>query len=139
MAYTKQTWYDTQSGGTPVSADRLNYIEDGIFNAAADADTAETNAAAAVVTADAAETTADAAQATADSVATAYKPASFSAKGQLIVGTGSGTGAVISPTADGRFLEAASGDANGLKWGRKFTVSATPPASPTTGDLWLQT
>lgn len=30
MAYTKQTWADDQAGGTPITAARLNHIEDGI-------------------------------------------------------------------------------------------------------------
>lgn len=30
MAYGKQTWYDGESGGTPITAARLNHIEDGI-------------------------------------------------------------------------------------------------------------
>lgn len=31
MAYTKQTWANGKAGGTPLSATRLNHIEDGIF------------------------------------------------------------------------------------------------------------
>lgn len=30
MAYSKQTWADNPSGGTPINATRLNHIEDGI-------------------------------------------------------------------------------------------------------------
>jgi hypothetical protein len=30
MAYEKQTWKNGKDGGTPVSADRLNHIEEGI-------------------------------------------------------------------------------------------------------------
>lgn len=30
MAYVKQTWVNTPQGGTPLSADRLNHMEDGI-------------------------------------------------------------------------------------------------------------
>lgn len=30
MAYTKQTWVDGSAGGTPVSAARLNHIEQGV-------------------------------------------------------------------------------------------------------------
>lgn len=30
MAYTPQTWVDGEAGGTPLSADRLNYMEAGI-------------------------------------------------------------------------------------------------------------
>ena len=40
MAYTKQTWQYESSGGTPISADRLNVMEQGIFDAAEDADAA---------------------------------------------------------------------------------------------------
>ncbi|WP_166905920.1 hypothetical protein [Mycobacterium sp. DL440] len=35
MAYSKQTWADGSGGGTPITAARLNHIEDGV--AAADA------------------------------------------------------------------------------------------------------
>lgn len=30
MAYTKQVWRDLETGGTPITAERLNHIEDGI-------------------------------------------------------------------------------------------------------------
>lgn len=30
MAYEKQTWKDGESGGTPITAKRLNHIEEGI-------------------------------------------------------------------------------------------------------------
>lgn len=30
MAYVKQSWKDGKDGGTPISAARLNHIEDGI-------------------------------------------------------------------------------------------------------------
>ena len=40
MAYTKQTWADLPSKTTPISANRLNHIEDGIYDAAAVADNA---------------------------------------------------------------------------------------------------
>jgi hypothetical protein len=40
MAYTKQTWHDSPATDTPLSAARLGHIEDGVFNAAAAADTA---------------------------------------------------------------------------------------------------
>lgn len=36
MAYEKQTWADLREGGTPISASRLNYMEDGIETANAD-------------------------------------------------------------------------------------------------------
>lgn len=32
MAYTPQEWKDGEAGGTPLSADRLNHIENGIAN-----------------------------------------------------------------------------------------------------------
>lgn len=32
MAYTPQTWANGEGGGTPLSAERLNYIEQGIAN-----------------------------------------------------------------------------------------------------------
>ena len=33
MSYTKQTWVDGSAGGTPISAERLNHIEDGVSDA----------------------------------------------------------------------------------------------------------
>lgn len=44
MAYTKQTWADLPSKTTPINAERLTHIEDGIFNAAQTADTAASTA-----------------------------------------------------------------------------------------------
>lgn len=40
MAYTKQTWADLPSKTTPINAARLGHIEDGIYDAASVADTA---------------------------------------------------------------------------------------------------
>ena len=37
-AYTQQTWADGSGGGTPLSAARLNHMEDGITNSATDED-----------------------------------------------------------------------------------------------------
>ena len=48
MAYTKQTWADLPSKTTPINANRLTHIEDGIFNAAATADNAASAAGTAV-------------------------------------------------------------------------------------------
>lgn len=33
MAYTKQTWTDLPSETTPINAERLNHIEQGIYDA----------------------------------------------------------------------------------------------------------
>ena len=33
MSYSKQTWSDTTTSGTAITADKLNHIEDGIYNA----------------------------------------------------------------------------------------------------------
>ena len=44
MAYTKQTWTNGSGGGTPISAARLQYIEDGLEAAAAPTVTATTQA-----------------------------------------------------------------------------------------------
>jgi len=48
MAYTKQTWENLPSQTTPINADRLTHIEDGIFDAAATADTAASDASSAI-------------------------------------------------------------------------------------------
>lgn len=54
MAYTKfhASWANGSDGHTPITADALDHIEDGIVNAADVADTAFTNAATAQSTAD---------------------------------------------------------------------------------------
>ena len=44
MAYTKQTWADLPSKTTPINAERLTHIEDGIYSAAQTADTAASTA-----------------------------------------------------------------------------------------------
>lgn len=67
MAYTPQTWTD---GVSKLNATRLGYIETGIEDAAAAADTAQTAADTAQAAADAAQAAADAAQATADAAGT---------------------------------------------------------------------
>lgn len=38
MAYTPFEWADGEEGGTPITAERLNHIEDGVADAAAAAD-----------------------------------------------------------------------------------------------------
>ena len=38
MPYNKQTWVDLPTQSTPLSAERLNYIEEGIRNAMATAE-----------------------------------------------------------------------------------------------------
>lgn len=48
MAYTKQTWADLPSKSTPINANRLTHMEEGIYDAAATADSAATTAASAV-------------------------------------------------------------------------------------------
>lgn len=48
MSYNKQTWADGDTGGTPISATRLNYIENGIAAAASTADAAASTANAAI-------------------------------------------------------------------------------------------
>lgn len=139
MAYSKQTWNDTSAGGTPISATRLNYMETGIQDAAADADTAASNASSALSAANDAVDTADAAAAAAAAITGAFTPSYFTAKGQIITATGNGTAAYLSVGANGRVLEADSSQVGGVKWGRKITNSATAPPLPSTGDLWLQT
>ena len=32
MSYSKQTWYDNESGGTPITAEKLNHMEQGIYD-----------------------------------------------------------------------------------------------------------
>lgn len=142
MAYTKQSWSDSSSGGTPISAVRLNHMEDGIFAtdaaaaaAQATANNAKSTADTAVTNANTAQTTAVAAQTTAN---TAVPLGVVQAPGDLIVGTASGAVGRLPALADQRVLEADSTDPLGLKWGRRITVATTAPTGARTGDLWLQ-
>ena len=41
MGYTKQTWNDNASGGTPITAARLNHIEEGIYQIGASVDSSK--------------------------------------------------------------------------------------------------
>lgn len=41
MAYTEQEWKDGRAGGTPITASRLNHMEDGIKDASDRADAIE--------------------------------------------------------------------------------------------------
>lgn len=142
MPYSKQTWNDSSSGGTPLSAARLNHMEDGISDADTAAASAQTTAAAASSTAtaalsaaNAAQTAATAAQATAN---TAIPLSTVTAAGDMIVGTGAGAVTRVPVLADSRMFEADSTNPAGVKWGRKITVSSTAPAGPRVGDLWLK-
>lgn len=139
MAYTKQTWVDTAAGGTPVSASRLNHMEDGIFDASTEAEAATADAATALSTANTAQSTATSASNAAAALSAAFQPSTFTGKGQIIVGTGNGTATTVPVVSDGRFLEADASTGSGVKWGRKFTSSPTAPPSPSVGDLWLKT
>jgi hypothetical protein len=78
VTYVKQAWANGSAGGTPITAERLGYIETGVDvahdlaeAAQADADLAQTAAAAAQTDADAAAAAAAAAQADADTAAAA--------------------------------------------------------------------
>lgn len=42
MAYEQQEWKDGEDGGTPLSADRLNHIEEGIASKAAQGEKGDT-------------------------------------------------------------------------------------------------
>lgn len=44
MAYKKQEWENGKDGNTPITADRLNHIENGINDAAKKADNADKKA-----------------------------------------------------------------------------------------------
>lgn len=64
MAYTKSRddWQDLEVGATPILAENLDHIEDGIVDAAANADTAVADAATGIADAATAQAAADAAQ-----------------------------------------------------------------------------
>lgn len=93
MAYTEQTWADGPGGGTPLSAARLNHLEDGLTatdlaaaaaaaaaaTANTKATTADTKATTATTTANTASTAAANAQTTATAASTAASSASAAA------------------------------------------------------------
>lgn len=77
MSYTPQNWVNKQTGAgaTPLSAGRLNYMENGIAAAASAADAANTAASNANTAAGAAQTTANNAQTTANAAIPATQKA----------------------------------------------------------------
>lgn len=66
------------------------------------------------------------------------EPLPFEAVGDLIVGFGYGERARLPVGTNERLLEADSGELLGVRWGRKITASATPPADPAEGDIWIE-
>lgn len=76
MAYTQQVWKDYPSGGTPISAARLNHMEQGIAAAAstAAADAAQVTATQALSAANAAQATANTANTTANALNATFEP-----------------------------------------------------------------
>jgi len=141
MAYTKQNWIDGAAGDTPIDAESLNHVEDGLEAAASIADSAAATASSGSDAAVAAQGSADDAQGTADGgVATAnaaIPKATATAKGDLIVATAPGVLTRQPIGTDERTLEADSAKATGVKWGRKFTAATVAPLSPAIGDIWL--
>lgn len=78
MSYTKQSWADGPAGGTPISAARLNHMEDGIASASssAAADAAQATANAALSKANTALTAANNAQSDVDALGATFEPVS---------------------------------------------------------------
>lgn len=76
MSYSKQQWIDFPEGGTPISAARLNHMEDGIASAgsSAAADAAQTTANTALSTANTALVKANNAQSSVDTLAVTTEP-----------------------------------------------------------------
>lgn len=155
MAYVKQTWVNGPSGNTPLSADRLNHMEDGIE----DADTRLTAAEAAID---------GKADATHEHDVYAFQPVTSStrpanpfpgqniyetdtglhlmwrddistwiltavpsnimdAKGDLIVGSANDTSSRLAVGADGSVLMADSSETLGVRWGSG--VKPFPPVA----------
>jgi hypothetical protein len=77
LAYDKQIWADYPTGGTPISAARLNHMEEGIATAgsSASADAAQATANTALSTANTAVTKANNAQADVDALSATFEPA----------------------------------------------------------------
>lgn len=86
MSYTKQQWVDFPAGGTPISAARLNHMEDGIASAgsSAAADAAQATANQALSTAQSAQAAAGNAQSDIDALSVTFEPAT----GGFTVATG---------------------------------------------------
>lgn len=91
--YDKQTWANNPEGGTPITAMRLNHMEDGIYDTSLTADEALTTADAANAGAFAAQSTANAAQSTADAANTAASAAQSAAEAAQSTADGASTAA----------------------------------------------
>lgn len=139
-AYVKQTWVNGPGGATPLSAARLQWIEDGLDTAdvtdaiAAKGDllagTAPDTIGVRPVGADGQVLAADSAQAT--GLAWVAPWAVVDAKGDLIVGTAADTVARVPVGADGRGLRADSSQSAGVAWQPdRITPSADKVASYT--------
>lgn len=76
LAYSPQVWKDYPSGGTPISAARLNHMEQGIAAAAstAAADAAQVTATQALTAANAAQASANTANTTANTLNATFEP-----------------------------------------------------------------
>ena len=87
MPYTRQTWLNDAVGNTPISANRLNHIEQGIYDATGSAEQAENDASIALASASPAATqaaTADANASLAQQTANSAIPrATILGKGEL--------------------------------------------------------
>lgn len=105
MSYTKQTWSNAPATDTPLSATRLNYMEDGIAAAAATADSAASAASAAATSAAGATRPGGTDVAVADG---GTGRSSHTAYGVIVGGT-STTAAQqsVTPVAAGQFLKSA--------------------------------
>lgn len=86
MAYDEQNWKDFPIGGTPISAARLNHMEQGITsaNSTAAADAAQATANKALSTANTALTSAKNAQTSVNTLAAEFQPAT----GGFVAATG---------------------------------------------------
>lgn len=150
MSYTKQNWVDFPAGGTPISAARLNHMEDGIASAAstATADAAQATANQALTTANNASTAATNAQTDIDKLSATFEPATggFTAatgwslnRGQIIkVGRVAScdisvnrTGATITVGPSGNIVNVLLGTvtAQFKNWGQYQGITAGPGGS----------
>lgn len=150
MSYLQQNWVDFPSGGTPISAARLNHMENGIASASSSAasDAAQATANKALSTANSALTAANNAQTDVNTLSAVYQPSSggFTAASGWSLNRGniikigrivscdisiSRTGGTITVGASGNIINTLVGTVTSAfrNWGQNQGITAGPGGS----------
>lgn len=132
MPYTKQSWVDAPSTTTPLSATRLSYMEQGIFDAVGTAEGAASTASTAAGNASAAATSASNAATSASNANSSASAAAASAAAAASSSSSASSSAATAASNAGNALDIA-GSKN------KVTTGSSAPSTPTLNDLWVDT